>query len=237
MIIIPAIDLLNGRAVRLVRGDYEQVTDFGDPVTWLEHWRDAGASLVHVVDLDGAREGTPVQLELIRELATFGVPLQVGGGIRTQEDMEAIWTCGVERMVIGTQAVERPDLIAHGVATYEGAIVVAIDSRDGLVATRGWLDTADIHATELARRLGQEGVPRFLVTDVGRDGTLTEPNYDLLTDVMDTAQRPVIASGGVTTVEAIIRLRELNLEAAIVGRALYDRVLSFDHAVEAAGAG
>ena len=148
MIIIPAIDLLHGRAVRLVRGDYEQVTDFGDPVTWLEHWRDVGASMVHVVDLEGAKQGGPVQLDLIRELAGLGLPLQVGGGIRTREDLEAVWKCGVHRMVIGTQAVERPDLIAHAVDEYAASVVVSIDSRDGRVATRGWINTADIHATE-----------------------------------------------------------------------------------------
>jgi phosphoribosylformimino-5-aminoimidazole carboxamide ribotide isomerase len=237
MLIIPAIDLLGGSAVRLVRGDFDSATNFGDPLLWLDRWKLAGAELVHVVDLDGARDGTVTQTALIAQMASRGGRIQVGGGIRHAKDVQALLDAGVTRVVVGTAAVDDPKLVTELAARFGEALVVAIDARDGMVATHGWAQTATILATDLARQLSATGVRRFLVTDIVRDGTLTEPNYDLLQDVMDAAGMPVIASGGVTAMETIHRLRTTGVEAAIVGRALYDGLLNFGAAMEAANAG
>jgi len=237
MLIIPSIDLLHGRAVRLLRGQYDAVTDYGEPAHWLCRWKDAGAELVHVVDLAGARDGMPAQLTEIEELAALAIPLQVGGGVRTRNDVIRLRDAGASRVVIGTQAVEQIDLVAELAELYGDGIVVAIDARDGKVRTRGWLEASQLSPANLARDLANLGVRRFLVTDVDRDGTLTEPNFDQLRDVMQAAGRPVIASGGVSSIEALIKLRQAGLEAAVIGRALYDGLMTLQKAQEAANAG
>ncbi|HEV3312620.1 MAG TPA: 1-(5-phosphoribosyl)-5-[(5-phosphoribosylamino)methylideneamino]imidazole-4-carboxamide isomerase [Chloroflexota bacterium] len=237
MLIIPAIDLLRGRAVRLVRGKFDAVTDFGDPLVWLERWHTLGAETVHVVDLEGARDGVPVQTDLIREMASSGVSLQVGGGVREQSHVENLLEMGVDRVVMGTAAITNIDLVSHVAADHGEALVGAIDARDGMVATHGWSETTEVSASELARQLSDIGVSRFLVTDIGRDGTMTEPNYTLLEEVMTAGGRPVIASGGVSTLDAVSSLRRLGLEAAICGRALYSGLFEFADAREAADAG
>lgn len=234
MEIIPAIDLYKGRAVRLRRGDYEKVTDFGDPVEWLRRWQELGAEIVHIVDLEGARDGRLVQIELVRELAGAGIPIQVGGGIRTIDDLQALQQAGATRMILGTQAIETPELVGKSVDLFGDAIVIALDARDGKVATHGWVTTTQATAVDVAAHLAGTGVGRFLVTDIARDGMLTEPNYGLLTEVMDASRRAVIASGGVSNVDAVIRLREIGVDAAIVGRALYDGKLTLSQAMEAA---
>lgn len=237
MLIIPALDLLDGRAVRLVRGEFDQPTDFGDPVEWLTRWREEGAVLVHVVDLSGARAGKPMQSDLIERLVTLGVDIEVGGGIREQAHVEQLLNAGVARVVLGTIAMQHPDVVAELAEAFGDAIVVSIDAREGMVATHGWLETSEVPASHLAKQLAAYGVQRFLVTDVGRDGTLTEPNYDLLRDVMVAGGQPVIASGGVTTVEAVSKLSTMGVESAIIGRALYEGVIDFRTAHEAAHAG
>lgn len=237
MLIIPSIDLLGGRAVRLLRGNFDDVTDYGDPRDALISFRDAGARLVHVVDLEGSRTGRATQRDTIRSLAQEGVSLQVGGGVRTIDDVDALIGAGVERVVIGTAAVEDCDLLRRGLDRYADRIVVAIDARDGEVVTRGWERQARIRATDLARTLAVEGVARFLCTDVYRDGTLTEPNYDELVALLAASGRPIIASGGVSSLEAIRKLAGLGMEAAIVGRALYDGRLDLGAAQRVADAG
>jgi phosphoribosylformimino-5-aminoimidazole carboxamide ribotide isomerase len=234
LLVIPAIDILNGRAVRLVQGDFAVPMDFGTPAQRLEQWKAAGAKMVHVVDLEGARSGSPTQTDTITNLAGVGLPLEVGGGIRTLEDAERLVDAGVSRLAIGTQAVEDPDHLGRLIASYGEKIVVAIDSRDGKVVTRGWLKATDVAATDLARDLASAGVQRFLVTDVRRDGTLTEPNFEQLAAVKKASGVPVIASGGVSSLDAVIRLRQMGIDEAIVGRALYDGSLDFSEAQEAA---
>ncbi|PZR98094.1 MAG: 1-(5-phosphoribosyl)-5-((5-phosphoribosylamino)methylideneamino)imidazole-4-carboxamide isomerase, partial [Chloroflexi bacterium] len=196
MLIVPAIDLLGGRAVRLLRGNYEVVTDYGDPLEALRRWRDAGTALVHVVDLDGARSGKPTQIETIRSLAAEGVPLEVGGGVRGLEDVEMLVCLGVERVVLGTVAVEDSAVLNRALDRYADRIVAALDARDGNVVTRGWKCSTSMHAVALGRSLAAAGVQRFLSTDVQRDGTLTEPNYDELAALLAATAVPVIASGG-----------------------------------------
>lgn len=237
MLIIPAIDLLNGRAVRLLRGNFAEITDYGEPRDALIRWKDAGARLIHVVDLEGSRSGHPTQLDTIQCLAGEGVPLEVGGGVRALRDVDALFEAGVARVVIGTAAVEDRTLLQLALDRYADRIVVAIDARDGRVVTRGWEREAHICAVDLGKSLANAGVQRFLCTDVHRDGTLTEPNYDELTALAQATGRLIIASGGVSSPEAIRKLAALDMEAAIVGRALYEGTLDLATAQELAHAG
>lgn len=233
MLIIPAIDLQAGRTVRLLRGDFQQETVYGtDPIAVARRWRDQGAELLHVVDLDGARLGRPAQLDLVRAIAAV-VPTQMGGGLRTEEDVAAVLASGVRRVVLGTAALDL-DLIGALAATHGDRLVVALDTREGKVAVAGWTEASDWSLLDLAERLIAAGVRRFLHTDVERDGALTSPNYASLAALIGLGA-PVIASGGVASLDHIRRLRTLGAEAAIVGRALYEGVVDLGEAMAHAG--
>jgi phosphoribosylformimino-5-aminoimidazole carboxamide ribotide isomerase len=233
MLVIPAIDLQGGRAVRLLRGDFDRETVYGeDPVAVARRWRGAGAPLLHVVDLDGARAGRPAQLGLVRKIAAVA-PAQAGGGLRTEEDVEEILQGGARRAVLGTAALDLPRITALA-ARYGDRLVVALDVRDGRVAVRGWTESSGWAALDLAQALLEAGVRRFLHTDVERDGTLTAPNFTSL-QALIALGAPVIASGGVSSVDHIRRLREIGAEAAVVGRALYEGALDVREAIEVAG--
>ncbi len=237
MIILPAIDLLQGRAVRLRQGNFDSVTDFGEPLGWLRRWSDEGAKAIHVVDLDGAREGRLAQLDLIRDLAQTPVRIQAGGGVRTVQDVESLVSAGVWRVVVGTSALQDLETLQEILQRFGDKIVVALDSRDNRVLTHGWAQSLDASPIDLSTELSRVGASRFAVTDVVRDGMLTEPNYDLLASVVRASGRPVIASGGVSTLDAVRRLREQGMEAAIIGRALYDGELDLRKAIEVADDG
>jgi phosphoribosylformimino-5-aminoimidazole carboxamide ribotide isomerase len=243
MIIIPAIDLQAGRAVRLLRGDFAQETVYGDdPVAVARRWLARQASLLHVVDLDGTRAGQPVQLDLVRRIAAVG-PVQVAGGIRTFEDaarvVSAVWdrrAGGAGRIVIGTAALDVP-FTRELVRLYGDRLVVALDTRHGNVAVRGWTEESARTLLDLAEELVREsGVRRFLHTDVERDGTLTSPNYSSL-QALIALGTPVIASGGVSSAEDIRRLRDIGAEAVIVGRALYEGTIDLEEVMAIAGSG
>ncbi|MBV9280017.1 MAG: 1-(5-phosphoribosyl)-5-[(5-phosphoribosylamino)methylideneamino] imidazole-4-carboxamide isomerase [Chloroflexi bacterium] len=232
MQIIPAIDLQGGRCVRLLRGDFARETVYGDdPVAMARHWRRAGADLLHAVDLDGARQGRPAQPDLIRRMSE-AAPLQVGGGLRTPEDVDAVLQVA-RRAVLGTAALDR-DLIGRLARDHGERLVVALDTRHGRVTVQGWTEASDRSLPELARELLEAGVRRFLHTDVERDGTLTSPNFRSLEGLIALGA-PVIASGGVSSVEDIRRLRALGAEAAVVGRALYEGTLDLREAMDVAG--
>lgn len=233
MLIIPAIDLRAGRAVRLLHGEFDRETVYGDdPVSVARQWRAAGAQLLHVVDLDGARQGRPAQLDLIRAIAAEA-PIQVGGGLRTAGDVAAARAAGAERLVLGTAALDG-DLVTQLAEQYGERLIVALDTRDGQVAIQGWTEQSTWSLLDLARRLIDLGVCRFLHTDVERDGALTSPNFSSLQDLIALGT-PVIASGGVATLEHIRRLGEIGAEAVIVGRALYEGTLTLEEAMACAG--
>ncbi|MFW6074880.1 MAG: 1-(5-phosphoribosyl)-5-[(5-phosphoribosylamino)methylideneamino]imidazole-4-carboxamide isomerase [Chloroflexota bacterium] len=224
MLVIPAIDIRGGKCVRLLRGDYDQETVYDDnPVAVARRWRDAGAQMIHIVDLDGARDGAPTQRDTIAEIVkAIDVPVQVGGGIRSGEHARFLIDLGVARIVVGTAAVEHPTLVHQLLEAHSAQqIVVGIDARNGYVATHGWLDTSSVLAVDLAREMMANGVRRFVYTDIDRDGTLTSPNFEAIR-TLTAGGIPVIASGGVATLD---HLRELagipGVEATIVGRALY----------------
>ena len=223
MEIIPAIDLRHGACVRLYQGDYGREEIFGeDPSAVARKWRDCGAALIHIVDLDGAAEGRLVNRDGITSIMDVeGVRLEVGGGIRTKEDAGWLFERGVERIVLGTAAVEDPALVTSLVAAYPGAIVVSLDARDGLVTTHGWLQGTSVRVSELCSRMFEAGVSRFVYTDVRRDGTMTEPNFEALERLVESTPASVTAAGGISTLEHLRRLKDVGASGAILGKAIY----------------
>lgn len=236
--VIPAIDLRGGQCVRLYQGDYAQETVYSDdPGAMARQWADMGASRLHVVDLDGARSGAPVNLDAIRAiLAAVSIPVQVGGGIRTAETVARLLDLGVQRVVLGTAAVRDPDLTAAVCARYGDAIIIGVDAREGMVAVAGWIETAATKATDLIPRMEAAGARRFIYTDIGRDGTFAGPNLDQLREVAACCTTAsVIASGGVGKVADVAAVRALGVEGLIVGKALYDGAVDLREALAAGG--
>jgi phosphoribosylformimino-5-aminoimidazole carboxamide ribotide isomerase len=236
MEVIPAVDIRGGRCVRLYQGDYDRETVFSeDPVAMARHWERLGAPRLHVVDLDGARAGWPVNDRVIEELlSAIEIPVQVAGGIRQLDVIGRYLEMGADRVVLGTAAVHDQPLVSKACAMFSGSVVVAVDARRGRVATAGWREASAETPEGLMRRLAELGVPRFIFTDISRDGTLRGPNFAAIGRLVRAFRTPVIASGGVTTVEHLRRLAKLGVEGAIVGRALYDGGLELREALRQA---
>ncbi|MBI2305240.1 MAG: 1-(5-phosphoribosyl)-5-[(5-phosphoribosylamino)methylideneamino]imidazole-4-carboxamide isomerase [Chloroflexi bacterium] len=234
MEVIPAIDLRGGRCVRLYQGDYARETVFSsDPVAVARRWEEMGASRLHMVDLDGAALGEVQHYQVIQHIVqAVGLAVQVGGGVRSLESIEELVGIGVGRVVLGTAAVENPELVQRACSRFGEAIVVAVDARDGYVATRGWLKKEGLTAAQVVEQMGSLGARRFLYTDIGRDGTLAGPNLEALKELVNVTPYPIIASGGVASLADLERLRETGVEAAIVGRALYTGALDLRQAVQ-----
>jgi phosphoribosylformimino-5-aminoimidazole carboxamide ribotide isomerase len=236
--IVPAIDILQGRCVRLQQGDYARQTVFADdPCEVAQRWQALGATRLHVVDLDGARAGLPTNQAVIRELTRrVSVPVQVGGGIRTLTAARAyLEEGGADRVVIGTSAVREPALVADLCQRWPERIVVAVDARDGVVAIEGWQEASGIEVAELVARLEELGVRRLLYTDISRDGMLTEPNFEAIARLISNSDLCIIASGGVATLDHLRTLREIGVEAVIIGRALYTGAIELGDALRVAG--
>ena len=233
----PAIDLRGGRCVRLAQGDYARETVFGaDPLATVREFVAAGARRLHVVDLDGAKDGLPSQAALVgRMVAAAGVPVQLGGGVRARETAAAYLGAGVARVVIGSLAIERPDLLAALADEFPGRIVLGLDARDGLVATRGWLETSTLRAVDVARRHADLPLAAIVYTDIARDGMLSGPNFPALADMIAATKLPVVASGGVSCAADIRRAADTGAAGCIVGRALYDGKVTLAEALDAAG--
>jgi phosphoribosylformimino-5-aminoimidazole carboxamide ribotide isomerase len=242
MEVIPAIDLLEGKCVRLYQGDYDRSQVFNDnPVEVARQWAMQGATRLHVVDLDGAKIGKPVNLEAIEAIVrVVGIPVQVGGGLRDGDSVSRLLSLGVDRVILGTIAVENPQLVTQLCKQFPQKIVVGIDARNGKVATRGWLETSEVEATELALRMAAQGVAAIIYTDIHRDGTLGGPNMEALKELAQAIDLPVIASGGISSLTDLLSLLSLEpygVTGAIVGRAIYTGDLSLTEAVRAVGAG
>jgi phosphoribosylformimino-5-aminoimidazole carboxamide ribotide isomerase len=231
--LIPAIDIRGGRCVRLVQGDYARETVYdADPLAVAQRWVEQGATRLHVVDLDGAREGAPRNRALIERIAaSVSVPVQVGGGIRSADDALHYRDAGLARVILGTAAVEDRALVAKLAAALGEALVVGIDARAGIVRTRGWIESAGITAVELARELRGLGVGRFVYTDIGVDGMLQGPNLPALRQFIAAAGCPVIASGGVGRLADLPAIAATGAEAVIAGKALYTGDLRLDEAL------
>jgi phosphoribosylformimino-5-aminoimidazole carboxamide ribotide isomerase len=233
--LIPAVDVLDGRAVRLRSGRREEVTlEGGDPVELARRFRDEGAGRLHVVDLDGAFSGEPSR-GLLERLAAVGLPTQVGGGYRSVEAVAAALEGGADRVMVGTAALS-PTFLRDAVTVAGDRLVVAIDVKEGKVAVEGWTETADVDPVELARRCAAAGVARVLVTSTARDGSLAGPDVELLADVVSAAGLPVLAAGGIGSVDDVTTVRDLGCEGAVAGSALLAGRFSLPAALAALGA-
>jgi phosphoribosylformimino-5-aminoimidazole carboxamide ribotide isomerase len=224
MHIYPAIDIRDGRCVRLRQGDYSRETVFADdPGEVARRWVDQGADRLHLVDLDGAKAGRPVNGDVVRRIVeSAGVPCQLGGGIRTDADLEAVFGWGVRWAVLGTRALQEPGWVRRMADRHPARIVLGVDARDGFVATDGWLATSATKATDLAKLVEQSPLAAVVYTDIAKDGMMQGPNYDALAGMRDAVRLPVIASGGVSDAEQVGRLAGMNLFGCIIGRALYE---------------
>ncbi|GER85914.1 1-(5-phosphoribosyl)-5-[(5-phosphoribosylamino) me thylideneamino] imidazole-4-carboxamide isomerase [Dictyobacter vulcani] len=223
MIILPAIDIKDGRCVRLFQGDYAQITTYDtDPVQVALRWQEAGASWIHLVDLDGAKEGYPVNAELIKRIrAATTLHIELGGGMRTLKHIEQLLELGVDRVILGTIAITNRQLLQQALERWGERIVVGLDAREGLVAIAGWLETSQVKAVDLARELSELGVKRFIYTDISRDGALTGPNLGALTEMQQAVSSALIASGGVSSLADLQALASSGVEGTIVGKAIY----------------
>ncbi len=226
MELIPAIDIRGGRTVRLLHGDYEQETVYDlDPVDVVRQFVDAGATVIHVVDLDGAREGKPVNQQVVRAMAQVPrAKIEIGGGLRTLDHVRQVLDLGVLRVVLGSVLLKNPAMARAAFEEVGSQIVAGVDARDGMVATEGWLDTSQISAASLVREMTLRGCQRFIVTDIATDGTLTGPNPSFVAEMMANTTSPVIASGGIGREEDFDGLIALvpPPEGVIVGRAIYE---------------
>ncbi|MEJ2423434.1 MAG: 1-(5-phosphoribosyl)-5-[(5-phosphoribosylamino)methylideneamino]imidazole-4-carboxamide isomerase [Candidatus Thiodiazotropha sp.] len=233
MLLIPAIDLKDGQCVRLRQGRMEDDTVFSDqPLDMATRWVEAGARRLHLVDLNGAFAGEPVNGEAIRQIAAAypDLPIQVGGGIRDEATIEAYLKAGVDFCIIGTQAVREPEFVARACAAFPGHVIVGLDAKEGQVAINGWAEITDWDVTELSRRFQDDGVSAIVYTDIGRDGMLSGPNVEATRDLANAISIPVIASGGITDVndiEALCQAETSNIMGAITGRAIYEGTLDF----------
>jgi phosphoribosylformimino-5-aminoimidazole carboxamide ribotide isomerase len=223
--------------VRLYQGDFAQETVFNDdPLGTALEWQSAGAMRLHIVDLDGAEQGNPQNLEVVRSIAsTVFIPIEVGGGIRSIAAMEHLLKAGADRVVLGTVAVSNPEVVQEAVRRFGEAVVVSVDARGGFVATHGWQEATELSVVDFARSMVKMGVRRFVYTNIERDGTMTEPDFVGLFELIDATRFPVIASGGVCSILHLKVLRKLGAEGAIIGRALYTGDINLTQALQAVG--
>ncbi len=236
MIILPAIDLKDGRVVRLLRGDFATVHQVAqDPVGVADDFRRAGARWVHMVDLDGAREGTRKNGEMVRALSRCGLQIELGGGIRTLEDLEAVFAMGVTRAVIGSAAVSHPELVRRAVDIWGERIAVGVDTRDGRVRTAGWVEDSGLDYLTFSRSMEDLGVRTLIFTDIDTDGALTGPSFERLARLQETVSCRIVASGGVSCNEDIRRLAACGLYGAIIGKAYYAGTVDLPQAVADGG--
>lgn len=242
MIVIPAIDILEGKCVRLYQGDYQAAEIFNDdPVAVAQQWADQGATRLHLVDLDGAKQGKLVNGEIIAAIARqVSIPIQMGGGLRDWGSVTQVLGLGVAQVILGTSAVKQPDLVAQLCSEFSGQILVGIDARNGKVATDGWLETSEVAAPALAQSMAALGAAGIIYTDIHRDGTLRGANIPALREMAESVQIPITASGGISSITnllSLLALEPLGVTGVIVGKALYTGDISLKEALQAVGDG
>jgi len=240
-ILYPAIDLKDGQAVRLFKGDYDQMTVYDrDPAAVARRFQQAGARFIHVVDLDGAKDGSQKNRAVIEAIVTAsGLPVQVGGGIRSGDTLEALFAAGVQRAILGTAAVNQPEFVRAALREYGDKIAIGIDAKDGRVAVNGWLETSDITAIDLGRELQAAGATRVIFTDIARDGTLTGPNIPAIVEMAEQTGLGVIASGGIKDTGDLLALaqyRAKGVVGSIIGKAIYNGNIDLATAIDEVGA-
>jgi phosphoribosylformimino-5-aminoimidazole carboxamide ribotide isomerase len=233
MEIIPAVDIRGGKCVRLYQGDYNQQTVFNDnPVTVALTWYSQGAKWLHIVDLDGAAAGEPQNMEVVEEIIKeSGLLIELGGGIRQKEVAEKLLFKGVSRIILGTAAIENRELVKKLCQQFGEAIAVSLDARDGKIAIHGWRENTVFEVIQLSREMIDAGVRHLIYTDIKKDGTLTEPNFDMINILLAETNIPVIVAGGIAKLEHLRRLKELGVEGAIVGKALYTGDIDLGEAI------
>jgi len=233
VIVYPAIDIRGGRCVRLVEGDFAREVVFDeDPVDAARRWSDAGAEWLHVVDLDAAVVGEPVNIDAVARIrSAVDIPIQIGGGMRLEEHLEAAFDRGFDRVNLGTAAIHDADMVRRAVSHWGDRIAVGLDARDGKLAVGGWLEQTEAVARDVAQAFRNDGVTHFIVTDISRDGTLRGPNLAALGEMIELLGHGVIASGGIGSVEDILRVEAAGADGVIVGRALYDGRVSLAEVV------
>ena len=232
----PAIDILGGKCVRLLQGDYEKATIYGqNPADMAERWCSDGAECLHLVDLDGARDGTKFNFAAVREIIeTVDVPCQLGGGIRDESAIREYLDLGISRLVVGTKALKDPEWLAEMAEKYPERLAIGIDARHGKVATDGWQQVSEMTAIEFAKSISHLPINSIIYTDILKDGMMSGPNIDGVREFSEAVNVPVVASGGVTTIEDVANLATLNISGCIVGRALYEGKLDLNAVVEVA---
>jgi len=233
MELIPAVDIRDGKCVRLYQGDYNQETVFDeDPVTAALTWYSQGARWLHIVDLDGAVAGEPQNMEVVEEIIRqSGMLIELGGGIRQEEVAEKLLRQGISRIILGSAAIENRELVKKLCQQFGEAIAVSLDARDGKIAIHGWQKDTVVEVFQLSREMVDAGVRRFIYTDIKRDGTLTEPNFDMINRLLTETKVPVIVAGGVSKMKHLRRLKELGVEGAIIGKALYTGDIDLGEAI------
>jgi phosphoribosylformimino-5-aminoimidazole carboxamide ribotide isomerase len=233
--IYPAIDIRGGQCVNLYQGDYAQETVYGHPLDMAQKWVEQGADWIHLVDLDGAKEGKPVNHKLVVEISKeVPVPVQIGGGIRDIRQVDTYINQGIQRVILGTSAIKNPQFVKEALKEFGSYIAIGLDARDGYVATEGWLKASEIKTEELALRLADQGAETFIFTDISKDGTLTGPNLEATLKLAERVGKEVIASGGVSTLkdlQELSRFTSSGVAGAIVGKALYQSVFSLKEAI------
>ncbi len=237
MIIIPAIDLKDGKCVRLLQGKKEEVTVYSDaPAAMAKHWASLGAELLHVVDLDGAFTGEQKNFEKIKTIRdAINIPIEVGGGIRDVERIEKLVSLGVDRVIIGTSAAKNPDVVSRAHEKFPGKVFVGIDAKDGKVAVKGWVEVTEFDALEFAKKMESLGASGIIYTDISRDGMLSGPNINAMEKMVRAVNIPVIASGGVSKIDDIRSLMQIkNLWGVITGKALYAETMDLKEAIRIA---
>lgn len=234
MIIYPAIDIRGGKAVRLVEGDYDRETVFdADPLDAALRWQSEGADWIHIVDLDGARDGVRANADAIARIRReVRVPIQLGGGLRSMQDLDEVANLGIDRMVIGSAAVTNPELVKDAVQVHGDRIAVGLDARNGMLATHGWQEQSTVSAIDAGIRFAESGVNHIVFTDIGRDGRLEGPNISALVDMTQSIPASVIASGGVSSLDDIRAIKRTRATGVIVGAALYHKRIALADAIE-----
>lgn len=233
MIILPAIDIIDGKPVRLYQGDYSRKEIVADDIfKTAKSFEDAGAEYIHLVDLDGAKEGSNKNHELVIKLAkTLNIPVELGGGIRSFETISYLIDNGVSRIILGTVAIEDEELLKKSVGTYKEKIAVGIDCKDGKLCGRGWLEKSDLDYVDFAKKMEKIGIKNIIVTDISKDGTLMGPNVDMLKKLKESVNINITASGGISNIEDIKELKKIDLYGAITGKAIYAKTLSLKEAI------
>lgn len=224
MIIIPAIDISKGKCVRLTQGNFANETVYSDnPVVMAQKWETEGAKMLHIVDLDGAKSGQLVNFQLIKEIIKkINIPIQIGGGVQSEEDIIKMFSTGLKRIILGTMALENELLLKSLIDKYSDKIVVSLDSKNGKLQKRGWLENTEMELIKTAQKLEKLGVRRFIYTNVLRDGMLAQPDYKSIKTFMNSVSTPIIVAGGISSTADIKKLQMMGVEGVIIGKALYE---------------